>query len=165
MSDTGPNIWGAATESENGAVESTLRNTYSPWEELASLPHLELRREPIGFGRLGEYIHHLSLIRLEPTMPRRQARAVLCHELRHHEFGDLATTCGQTTRWQEARADAGAARLLIDVNDLADALLVHEQNLQAAAVALRVSCHMVEIRLHRLHPAERHLLTRRLTQP
>lgn len=139
-----------------------MRNTYSPWEELASLPHIELRREPIGWGRLGEYIHHLSIIRLEPSMPRRQARAVLCHELRHAEFEDVTTSCGKTNRWQEARADAAAARLLIDVHDLADALLIYEHNLQAVAVALRVSVDCVETRLHRLHPSERHLITRRL---
>lgn len=142
-----------------------LRNTYSPWEELASLPDLELRREPIGGGRLGEYIHHLSLIRLEPAMPRRQARAVLCHELRHHQFGDVATFCASLNRWQEARADSAAARLLIDIHDLSDALLVHDQNLQATAVSLRVSVDMVEVRLKRLHPSERHLLARRLAPP
>ena len=139
-----------------------MRNTYSPWEELASLPHIELRREPIAGGRLGEYVHHLSLIRLDPTMPRRQARSVLCHELRHHEYSDQHTFCDQVNRWQEIRADAEAARLLIDVRDLADALLVHQQHLPAVAIALRVSIDMLEVRLKRLHPSERHLITRRL---
>lgn len=139
-----------------------MRNTYSPWEHLASLPHIELRREPIGWNRLGEYIHHLSLIRLDPRMCRRQARSVLAHELQHVLHEDTATICGTTTRWQEVRADHAAARLLIDINDLADVLVIHDQNIQSAAVALRVSVDMVEIRLKRLHPSERHLLTRRL---
>lgn len=126
------------------------------------MPHIELRREPIGWGRLGEYIHHLSLIRLDPTMPRRQERSVLCHELRHVVHEDVTTACGSTNRRQERRADAEASRLLIDVEDLADALLIHSQDLRATAVALRVSFHMVETRIKRLHPSERHLITRRL---
>ncbi len=142
-----------------------MRNTYSPWEELASLPHIELRHEHIGFGRLGEYIHHQSLIRLEPSMPRRQARAVLCHELQHVRYADVNTFCDSINRWQEMRADAGAARLLIDIHDLADALLIHDQNIPAAAQSLRVSVHCLEVRLRRLHPTERHLLTRHLQQP
>lgn len=139
-----------------------MRNEYSPWQELASLPHLELRWESIGFGRVGEYIHHLSLIRLDPEMPRRQARSVLCHELRHAEFSDLGTTCASLARWQEVRADANAARLLVDINDLADVLYVHNSDLRAAAIALRVSVSILDVRLKRLHPAERGLLRRRL---
>lgn len=142
-----------------------MRNTYSPWEELAGLPHIELRREPLEGGRLGEYVHHLSLIRLDPRMPRRQARSVLCHELMHVRYGDVRTFCDQVNRWQELRADHEAARLLIDIHDLADALLVHSQHLPAVAIALRVSIDLLEVRLKRLHPSERHLITRRLELP
>jgi Zn-dependent peptidase ImmA (M78 family) len=95
-------------------------------------------------------------------MPRRQERSVLCHELRHAQFEDVHTFCGAVNKWQEQRADSEAARLLIDVHDLADALLVHQQHLPAVAVALRVSINMLEVRLKRLHPSERHLITRRL---
>lgn len=140
-----------------------MRNLYSPWEELASLPHIELRRERIGWDRLGEYVHHLSLIRLDPRMCRRQARSVLCHELRHVEFEDVHTSCGRLNRRQETRADAAAARLLVDVRDLADAMRVHEQFVPAVAVELRVSIDIVKVRLERLHPSERHLLRRSLT--
>lgn len=139
-----------------------MRNTYSPWEALADLPHIELRREIIGHGRLGEYVHHLGLIRLDPRMPRRQARSVLCHELVHVRFEDVPTACGFMNLRQEVRADTNAARLLIDIDDLAEALVLHDHHLSAAAVELRVSDKMVQVRLEHLHPSERHYLRRQV---
>lgn len=141
-----------------------MRNTYSPWAELTSLSHLELRREPPARGRLGEYLHHLNLIRLHPDLPRRQARAVLCHELRHHEFSDVGTLCGKTKAFQERRADGAAARLLVDIRDLADAMVIHERHASAVAVELRVSLDVVQTRVDRLHPSERAYLKRRLAE-
>lgn len=146
-----------------------MHNTYSPWAELASLPHLELRRERPAIGRLGEYLHNAGrfgrgLIRLHPEMPRRQARSVLCHELRHHEAGDVATVCAQAAVRQELLADITAARLLVDIRDLGDALVLHDQHRSAAAVELRVSDEVVHTRLKRLHPSERHYLIRRMAE-
>lgn len=141
-----------------------MHNTYSPWAELASLPHLILKREPPALGRLGEYVHDRHLIRLHPEMPRRQARSVLCHELRHHEFGDIGTSCGKTTAMQERRADANAARLLVDVYDLADAMVIHARHASACAVELRVSLDVVQTRVRLLHPAERAYIKRRLLE-
>ena len=141
-----------------------MRNTYSPWAELAATPDLVLEWEPMH-GRVGEYVHAHRLIRLDPRMPRRQARAVLCHELRHAEFGHTSTTCGRVNLRQEQYADQEAARLLIDVRDLADAMVLHGQHISATAVELRVSDRLLRVRLHRLHPSERHYLTRRLAQP
>lgn len=146
-----------------------MQNTYSPWGELASLPQIELRREPPPSGRLGEYvlgggIHGGGLIRLHPAMPRRQLRSVLCHELRHHEFRDVGTTCEKTTAKQERRADSAAARLLVNLHDLADAMIIHARHASAVAVELRVSLDVVQTRISRLHPAERALLRRRLAE-
>jgi hypothetical protein len=133
-----------------------MRNDYSPWKELAALPHLELRREPPPDGCLGEYLHHRRLIRLHPDMPSRQARSVLCHELRHAEAGDV----GHNLR-QEWLADTRAARLLIDHRDLADAMVLHDQHRSAVAVELGVSLDMVEVRLKHLWRREWEYLRRR----
>ena len=143
-----------------------LRNTYSPWAEAAALPHLEIRREmPSRPGLLGEYLHHLAVVRLHPGMPRRQERSVLAHELRHVAHGDAVTACGRVNLRQEQRADRESSRLLVDLHDLADAMVLHgEQHTSAVAVELRVSLDVVRTRLHHLHPAERHLLTRRLAE-
>lgn len=135
-----------------------MHNTYSPWAELASHPHLELRREPPANGRLGEYLHHKRVIVLHPAMPRRQARSVLCHELRHHEASDV----GQTLR-QEFLADTRAARMLIDHRDLADAMVLHDQHHSAVAVELGVSVDVVRCRLDHLWRREWDYLRRRFT--
>lgn len=140
-----------------------MRNTYSPWEELASLPHLELRREPpVHGGRLGEYEHHSGIIRLHPLMPRRQARSVLCHELRHHEAGDTPTEDPRATLRQEYLADTRAARLLIDYRDLADAMVLHDQHPGAVALELGVALDVVRTRLDHLWRREWEHLVRRL---
>lgn len=75
---------------------------------------------------------------------------MLCHELRHHEAADTATDCLRTTLRQEFLADTRAARLLIDYRDLADALVLHDQNRSAAAVELNVSLDLVQVRLKHL---------------
>jgi Zn-dependent peptidase ImmA (M78 family) len=137
-------------------------NTYSPWGELALVPDLTLEWRVLR-GRLGEYVHHTRTIRLDPRLPRRQQRAVLCHELRHAEVNDVATVCGRANLRQEQRADRLAARLLIDVRDLGEALALHEEHVSAAAVELRVSDALLRVRLDGLHPSERHFLRRRLS--
>lgn len=137
-------------------------NTYSPWGELAALPHITLEwREMVG--RVGEYLHRDRLIVLDKRMPRRQMRSVLCHELRHAERAEVGIDCTKARRVQEARADREAARLLIDVRDLGDALVLHGQHVSAVAVELRVSDKMVRTRLSALHPAERGFLRDRLS--
>lgn len=136
-----------------------IHNTYSPWAELTSLPDLTLEWKHLAQRRLGEYIHPLRLIRLDPRMPRRQARSVLCHELAHAKAGDELTACERLNMRQEVAADKAASRLLIDIRDLADAMAVHERHLSAVAVDLRVSQAILAVRLKHLHPAERHFLT------
>lgn len=134
-------------------------NTYSPWGELTATPDLRLDWRELC-GRLGEYVHSERLITLDPRMPRRQQRSVLCHELRHAQYGDHQTICDRVNLRQEQRADREAARLLVDVRDLASALILYDEHLSAAAVELRVSDAMLRIRLATLHPAERHFLRR-----
>lgn len=132
--------------------------TYSPWAELSALPALTLRWEPLRPGRLGEYVHALRLIRLDPRLPRHQARCVLAHELRHHHHGDT----WPATTWQEKRADREAARLLVDIRELADAAVLHDQHMAAVARELRVTVVVVRNRLEHLHPSERGHLRARL---
>lgn len=137
-----------------------MRNTYSPWEELAGMPDVTLEWHKLA-NRLGEYVHAERKIRLDPRLPRRQQRAVLCHELRHAAAGHWLTACSRVNLRQEHEANNNAARLLIDVHDLGDALVLHHQHLSATAVELRVSDALLQVRLENLHPSEIHFLRRR----
>lgn len=139
-----------------------MMNTYSPWDELAAHGDaLDLHWQPLR-GRGGQYQHHLRRITLDPRMPRRQIRAVLCHELRHAEAGDEHTACDRTNLRQEQVADQRAARLLIDVRDMARAMVVHDCHHSAVAVELRVSDRLLGVRLDHLHPSERHWINSQL---
>ena len=77
-------------------------------------------------------------------------------ELRHAAAGDTHTTCDRTNLRQEQAADHRAARMMIDVRDLARAMVVHECHHSAVAVELHVSDRLLGVRLDHLHPSERH---------
>lgn len=136
-------------------------NTYSAWHELATRSDIDLRWQKMA-DRVGQYEHHLRRITLDPRMPRRQMRSVLCHELRHAEAGDEHTICGRTNLRQEQSADQRAARLLVDVRDLAKAMIIHECHHSAVAVELRVSDRLLGVRLDHLHPSEHHWINGQL---
>lgn len=133
-------------------------NTYSPWDELVAQSDLELRWREMH-DRVGQYEHSLRRITLDPRMPKRQRRSVLCHELRHAEAGDTHTTCDRTNLRQEQAADQRAARLMVDVRDLARAMVVHDCHHSAVAVELHVSDRLLGVRLQHLHPSERHWIS------
>lgn len=139
-----------------------MTGTYSPWAELAEHPWLTLEWRILRRGRVGQYLHETKTITLDPRMPRRQARSVLAHELEHAFAGDACTPLVHVNLRQEQRADTNAARKLIVLEDLAEALTIHDHHVSAAAVELRVSDAMLKVRLRNLHPSERHWLTRRL---
>lgn len=138
-----------------------MHNTYSPWAELSTLSDLTLEWRHLT-GRVGEYLHRERKIHLDPRAPRRQLRSVLCHELRHAEAGDRLTHCGRVNLRQEQAADQKAARLMIDVRDLGDAMVLHANHLSAIAVELRVSDALLRVRRDHLHPSEKSYLRQRL---
>lgn len=133
---------------------------YSPWAELAGTD-LRLEWAVLASGVLGEYRHRERMIVLDPRMPRRQSRSVLCHELRHAEGGDVTTSCHRANGRQEQRADQTAARLLVGLGPLLDAATIHGQHLSAMAVELNVSDHLLRVRLATLSPDELHYLSAR----
>lgn len=139
-------------------------NSYSPWGELSLQPHLSLRwalfDDP---DQLGAYDHETLTITLASDLCRRQARSVLAHELRHAEYGDTSTDCRLVNVRQEQRADREAAWLMIDIRDLARAMVVHSGHVSAAAVELSVSDELLRVRLDSLHPLERGYLSRHMS--
>ncbi len=134
---------------------------YSPWAELAALPHIDLIWTHLR-GRLGEYRHAAREIHLHPAMPSTQARCVLAHELAHVRAADALTDCAHVNDRQERSADREAARLLIDYRDLGEALAYTDRRRDEAAHELRVTRHVLDVRINALHPSEAHYLARRL---
>jgi hypothetical protein len=51
---------------------------------------------------------------------------------------------------------------MVDINDLADAMMFHGNHLSAIAVELRVSDALLRVRRDHLHPSEAAYLRRRL---
>lgn len=134
---------------------------YSPWAEVASIPDLIVEwTTELPAGQLGEYDHDYRLILLRKGMARRQARFVLCHELRHAEHGDVTTCLPHVNSRQETRADREAARLLIHLEDLRRAVAIHGHHRSAVAVELGVADEALAIRLEHMQPAERMALKR-----
>lgn len=137
-----------------------MHNTYSPWGDLASRPHLELVWDHMGEGLLGLYDHLRQRITLDPRMPRRQIRSVLAHELVHAEQADHQTECQRVNLRQEQMADRKAARRLVDIRDLGDAMVACDNHLSAMAVELRVSDALLRVRRDHLNQTERLYLRR-----
>ena len=131
-----------------------MHNTYSPWRDLASRAHLELVWNQMGDGLLGLYDHLRQRITLDPRMPRRQMRSVLAHELVHAEHADHRTECQRINLRQEQLADRKAARRLIDIRDLGEAMIACDNHLSAVAVELRVSDSMLRVRRDHLTRTE-----------
>ncbi|WGL50676.1 ImmA/IrrE family metallo-endopeptidase [Nocardioides sp. BP30] len=141
-----------------------MRNSYSPWAELSERPEIELKWKPLAGSLLGQYVHDLRRIHLDPCMSRRQARSVLCHELRHADTADEQTECATTTLRQEIRANRIAAKLLVDIEDLGDAMVLHNNHLSAMAVELRVSDAILAVRRDYLTRTEQQYLRRRMRE-
>jgi Zn-dependent peptidase ImmA (M78 family) len=131
---------------------------YDPWADLARRPDIVCRscRLPAGDGL---WFHDLRAIALDDRLDRTGRRVALAHELVHVDFGDeQVAQCGpdgpRQARRQESRADQEAARRLIPLRALGQALSAHPHDLSAAADELDVTVHLLVVRIERLHPAE-----------
>lgn len=76
----------------------------------------------IEYGRLrhdrdGVWLPKLRLIRIRPGLHARLHRCVLAHELGHAVHGDMPSLFGPPPAYQERRAEAWAARRLINPDD------------------------------------------------
>lgn len=95
---------------------------------------------------------------MDPLLLQAERRSALTHELGHIERGPFP---GWATDREERAVDAAAARQLIDIRALGDAL-VWSQDPHEVAEELWVDVPTLEARIAHLHPSERHYLRRRL---
>lgn len=143
-----------------GPVElgERVRNDYDPYGEADRLA-VEVVMVDDLYDRLkvsGHYVHLERRIYLQSGQPPRQERCTLAHEVIHAKKGDRPLTDLWEHRRRERSTDRAAARRLIDVRDLAEALIVHGGSPRLVAIDLNVTERMLEHRIAGLRPAEEH---------
>lgn len=94
--------------------------------------------------RRGEYRHSARLITLNPRMSEVLQRSTLAHELGHAHHGDTWTDDPRLLEERERRADAYAARLLVDPVEYALAERLVGEHPGAIARELGVSRYVVD---------------------
>lgn len=139
---------------------------YSPWRHLRSLVHLHLEftdDDELLDGADARYYATVDRLLMDKRLGLQvERRCVLAHELAHAVRGDLP--CGEAVldARQEAFVEQWAARKLIHLDDLADALRWSRQA-DEVAEALWVTVDLLEVRMRHLHPAERAYLVSALS--
>lgn len=136
-------------------------HSYHPWRELRALTHVIVTwvHLPHGVWGLTDGGHRVWL---DARLGQAERRATLAHELEHIRRGHH----GCQPPAVEASVEHHAARRLIpDVHVLADALVWARGHLGEAADELWVDEPTLRARLDptHLHPAEKEILRRRLT--
>lgn len=129
---------------------------FHPWRALRTRSELILTWLPLPGTRRGVTDGHSHIV-MSPDLTQAERRCTITHELIHVERGHTSR-CDPR---EEQAVIVEAARRLITLDDLADALL-WTRNIPTLADELWVDQATVRARLEHLHPSERHYLTRRL---
>lgn len=131
---------------------------YSPWRHLRSLVHTRLDftdDDRLLDGADARYYATVDRMIMDKRLDLQvDRRCALAHELGHAMRGDLP--CGEEIldARQEAHVEQWAARRLITLDALADALLWSDQA-DEIADHLWVTVTLLEVRVKHLHPSER----------
>lgn len=131
---------------------------FNPWRALRDLPHILLQWDS-STGMLGTWDNARAVITLHPAQTQRQRRCTLAHELVHAERGHD----GPCSAVVEQAVHAEAARRLIALDALGEALAFCGEDAYALAEELWVDLDTLHARLNHLHPSERGYLLRRLS--
>lgn len=131
----------------------------NPWKVLLGTPDLTLVRAPMSdHGRY--YDAHRAIV-LDPRLTSAEARSTLMHELVHAERRDRPCADAVLDARQERIVHLEAARRLIPLEDLADALMWACDDYDLAD-QLWVDVATVRARREGLTPREHDLIERRI---
>lgn len=138
--------------------------SFSPWRLLRHLNHITLHftdDDVLLDGAHAWYYHRLRAIVMDKRLTQVERRSVLAHELGHVIREDVPCGSEILDARQESVVDQWAARKLITLDALTDALQWSDDPHEVAE-ALWVTVDLLEVRLRHLHPSERACLLRRL---
>lgn len=110
-------------------------------------------KDRLAEGYDGWYDHKTHTIYTDDRLTAARTRTVLAHEIIHAERGDKHTGTAWGELKQERHVDVIAARMLLPIEDLADALVGATDEFEVADL-LVVDVETVRARLSDLTPAE-----------
>jgi hypothetical protein len=131
--------------------------TWHPWRALRAMTHVDIQWERMD-GLLGTWDAVTSTITLHPDQRQDERRCTATHEAIHAEWGHEGG-CDPKT---ELRVRKEAARRLIPIAALADALMFYGHDLHQVRLELWVDPETLRTRLDHLHPAERGYIRARM---
>lgn len=135
---------------------------YDPGDDLAArYPEWVWRRRDLR-GIPEVLCPQRRVILTDRRLSRVESRCTLAHAVAHLDLGHVAVFDGVVERQEEADADKLAARRLLHIEDLADAV-VEGRPARDLAEALKVTECVLHLRERHMHPAERGYLRRRLS--
>lgn len=138
---------------------------YSPWRHLRSLADVGLEftdDEALLDGADARYFHTVRRVLMDRRIDLQvERRCTLAHELGHAVRGDLPCGDDRADDRQEAAVEQWAARQLIELPALAEALKWSDDPAEVAD-ELWVTPDLLEVRISHLHPSERAWLRRAL---
>lgn len=132
---------------------------YDPWADADHRPDLNyLLDDDLPRGD-GWWLPWMRLIVIRRSLPAVVQRCVMAHELVHVDYGDvqvvhLGPDGPRLSRRQESAADREAARRLLQLRELAAAMLAHPANPRAVAHELDVTVEVLQRRLEQLTEEE-----------
>jgi hypothetical protein len=135
---------------------------WDPWTMLRSLPHVTYgKTAELPAGERGRYYLEHDVILLADDLSQVERRVSMTHELVHRRRGHSQCATPDLERKQERACDQETARLLVPLEQLADAML-WGCCIAEWADELWVDEPTLQTRLDHLHPSERGFLQRRI---
>ena len=133
---------------------------YSPWADLGARPHICCDTHSVELPhRGGWWLPDVMGIVLDRRLSRVERRCALAHELRHVDNNDVQVAAvgpdgPRMARRQEERANQQAARHLISLTALIEAMRSHPHDPAVVADELDVTVDVLRCRLEGLQLAE-----------
>lgn len=131
---------------------------FHPWRQFRSLTAWTLLWATPSSGARAECHWPTRTITIHPGLLQAERRSVIAHELEHIHRGPFP---GWARDREEEAVNAAAARKLIDIRALGDAM-AWSLDPHEVAHELWVDVPTLEASLRHLHPSERHYLRRRI---